>query len=291
MDSRFRASSRQAREFLNNMKNLPHLEEQQYIKTRRRIHSIAMLNGRFREALVEPIAKNDNLWLAAGEKGFSTPPMAKYNGLEIGFNPEILCIEIADEGGRYGSVAVSGKSQQGLALELLEILTGDFNLTPAVDASEFDASRKIEIDPSAAQEFLQQFAWFTDALNAFHKTIGFNDGVKTQVCLWPHHFDNAFKWFSGRKIDETDEFMGVGVSNGDDMYELPYVYMTIYPELRKMNTLDVPEGAHLHDSGWQGLLLTYEAITEKASAEEQTELVNNFLTRGFAAIKRGFSKR
>jgi len=273
------------------MKNLPRLKEQQYIKTRRRIHSLAKLIGRVREVLVEPIAKNDNLWLTAGENGFSTPAIAKYNGLEIGFNPELLCIEITDESSRFGSVTVSGKSLHELALEVLEVLKNDFSITPAIDSAEFDAGRKIEIDAAAAQDFLQQFAWFTNAINAFHKTIGFSDGVKTQVCLWPHHFDNAFKWFSGRKIDETDEFMGVGVSNGDDMYELPYVYMTIYPELRKMNTLDIPEGAHLHDSGWQGLLLTYEAITEKVSAEEQAEIVDNFFAKGFAGIKRGFSKR
>ena len=273
------------------MKSLPRLQEQQYVKTRRRIHSIAKLIGRLREVLVEPIAKNDNLWLAAGEKGFSTPAIAKNNGLEIGFNPELLCVEITDDSGRFGSVTVIGKSMQELALEVREVLKNDFNVTPAIDAAEFDAARKIEIDAAAAQEFLQQFAWFTNALNAFHKTIGLSDGVKTQVCLWPHHFDNAFKWFSGRKIDESDEFMGVGVSNGDDMYELPYVYMTIYPELRKMNTLDIPEGAHLHDSGWQGLLLTYESITEKKTADEQSALINNFLDVGFKGIKRGFSKR
>jgi hypothetical protein len=270
---------------------LPLIDEQQYIKTRRRVHSIARLVGRLREVMIEPIAKNDNLWLNAADKGFSTPPMARYNDLEIGFNMEILCIEIADDKNRYGSVSVTGKTMQELAAEVLDVLKNDFALTPAIEAGEFDGTRKIEIEPEAAGSFLQQLIWFSAAINGFHKKIAFNDGVKTQVCLWPHNFDNAFKWFSGRKIDESDEFMTIGVSNGDDMYELPYMYMTIYPELRKMNTLDIPEGANLHDSGWQGLLLTYEAITEKASAEEQSEIVDNFLVKGFAAIKRGFSKR
>lgn len=128
-------------------------------------------------------------------------------------------------------------------------------------------------------------------LNDFRKRIPAGDGVKAQICLWPHHFDNAFKWFSGKKIDDVYEQMGIGVSNGDEMYELPYIYMTIYPELRKMNTLEIPEGAHLHDTGWQGLILTYDAITEKKTAEEQRASVNNFLDVGFKGIKRGFSKR
>jgi len=39
------------------MQNFPLLQEQQYVKTRRRIHSVAKLVGRLREALVQPIAK------------------------------------------------------------------------------------------------------------------------------------------------------------------------------------------------------------------------------------------
>ena len=76
------------------MEKFPELEEQQYVKTRRRIHGIAELIGRFREVLVQPIAKNDNLWLSVVNKGFCTPPMNNLNELEIGFNAEILCVEI-----------------------------------------------------------------------------------------------------------------------------------------------------------------------------------------------------
>ncbi len=273
------------------MEKFPSLEEQQYVKTRRRMHSLAGLIGRFREVLAQPIAKSDNLWLSVVNKGFCTPPMNALNELEIGFNAEILCAEIADNKDKYVSIAVTGKSLNEICSEMLEALKSDFGVNVNLASDEFDKERKIEIDESAAREFLLQFINFSDLLNSFHKKIAFNDGVKTQICLWPHHFDNAFKWFSGRKIDEIDEFMGIGVSNGDEMYELPYIYMTISPALRKMNTLEIPEGAHLHDTEWSGLILTYEAIIEKKSAEEQEELVNNFLDIGFKGIKRGFSKR
>ncbi len=273
------------------MQNFPSLQEQQYVKTRRRIHSIAELIGKFREVMVQPIAKNDNLWLSVVNKGFCTPPMNSLNELEIGFNAEILCVEIANNQNKYVSISVTGKSLNELCAEMLEALKNDFSVNADLTADDFDKARKIEVDPEEAKKFLMQFVNFFDLLTAFHKKIAFNDGVKTQINLWPHHFDNAFKWFSGRKIDEIDEFMGIGVSNGDDMYELPYIYMTIYPELRKMNTLELPEGAHLHDSGWQGLLLTYEAVTEKKTAEEQEAIIRNFFDVGFKGIKRGFSKR
>ncbi|MEO8512332.1 MAG: DUF5996 family protein [Ignavibacteria bacterium] len=271
--------------------SFPDLEEQQYVKTRRRIHSVAELIGRFREVLVQPIAKSDNLWLSIVTKGFCTPPINNLNELEIGFNQEILCVEIANNQNKYVSIAVTGKSLNELCVKVLEALKSDFGVEVNLSADEFDTQRKIEIGEPEAQEFLLQFVNFSELLRSFHKKIPFNDGVKTQICLWPHHFDNAFKWFSGKKIDEIDEFMGIGVSNGDEMYERPYIYMTIYPELRKMNTLEVPEGAHLHDTEWQGMILTYEAIIEKKSAEEQEEIINNFFDIGFKGNKRGFSKR
>ncbi len=269
----------------------PIFDEQQYVKTRRRMHSIAKLIGHFREVMIEPIAKSDNLWLSVAGKGFCTPPMDKYNELEIGFNAEMICVEIADNRNKYVSFSVIGKTLNELCAEILSAFSDEFNITPKLTADDFDNTKKTEIDERAAQEFLAQFVNLSGLLSEFHKKIASNDGVKTQICLWPHHFDNAFKWFSGRKIDEIDEFMGIGVSNGDEMYVLPYIYMTIYPELRKMNTLDLPEGANLHDTDWQGLILTYEAILEMKTPEEQSELVNNFLDRGFAGIKRGFSKR
>ena len=94
--------------------------------------------------------------------------------------------------------------------------------------------------------------------------------------MWPHHFDNAFKWFSGRKIDDGDEQMGIGISNGDDNYELPYIYMSFWPPLRKTNTLQIADGAVLHDTDWTGLMLPYESLMEKKTIDLQQKLIEDF---------------
>ena len=275
------------------MQEFPKFSETEYIKTRRQMHLLARILGSYREALVEPIAKNDNLWLSAAEQGFGTPPMEKYSELEIGCNLDEFIIEIDNDKGGYTSCAITGKSAVDLCGEITGILSGEFGITAGVDAEKFkDAGAftgVLTVEAAEARSFLGQFTGFAELLTGFHKKI--SEGTKTGVCLWPHHFDNAFKWFSGRRIDDADEQMGIGVSNGDEMYELPYVYMTIYPELRKMNTLEIPEGAHLHDTGWQGLILPYEAVLEKRGPESQSTLINNFLDESFAGIKRGFSKR
>jgi len=273
------------------MQKFPELEESSYKKTRRQIHAVSKVIGRFREALVKPIAKNDNIWLSIVDKGFCTPPMSMLKELEIGCNLETLVIEAADNTGKYASIGVNGKSQAELAEELGNLLESEFGIKADVPGDIFRTDKVIDIDTRASQEFLVQFLNFSELLRDFWKRIAPYDGVKSQVCLWPHHFDNAFKWFSGKKIDDEDEFMGIGVSNGDEFYELPYVYMTFYPPLRKTNTLVVPDGAYLHDEGWTGLMLPYEALMEKKDEESQKQLIDNFFDEGFAGIKRGFGKR
>ncbi len=271
------------------MQNFPKLEESDYIKTRKQIHSIAKFIGKFRETLVDAIAKNDNLWLNIVDKGFCTPPMQEYNDLEIGFNAETLIIEAANNRNKYASISINGKTAKLLCEELKSILNNQFGVPVILDPGGFDSAAEIKIDNKQAEDFLVMFTNFAALLKDFWKSI--NEGVKSQICLWPHNFDNSFKWFSGRKIDDGDEQMGIGFSCGDETYELPYAYLSLWPALRKTNTLVIPEGAYLHDTEWTGLLLPYEAITERNDFESQSALVTGFLKDSFDGIKRGFSKR
>lgn len=269
------------------MIQFPSLNESDFIKTRRRIHSVAKVIGKFRETLVKPIAKNDNLYLKIVDKGFCTPAMPEYNELEIGCNLETLKVEVANSKD-YDAIDLPGKTQKLLSDELKSILS-KYGVSPELDDSNFDSAKAFDVSENNVKDFLEQFANYNELFTAFHKKI--NVGVKTQICLWPHHFDNAFKWFSGKKINEEDEYMGIGVSNGDEMYELPYIYFTLYPPLRKTNTLEIAEGAFLHDTDWTGLVLPYDAIMEKNDADSQAEFVNNFLDISFKSIQRGFTKR
>ncbi len=269
------------------MQNFPELSETPFRKTRRQIHSVAKLISKFRETLVKPIAKNDNLFLKSVEQGFCTPPMNDLNELEIGCNLEKLIIEVANAVGKYKSFSINNKSHDTLCEELKSVLR-EFGVAADVEYASPGASQLNHSDIEA-NEFLTQFVNYSTLMSDFHKRI--NTGVKTQICLWPHDFDNAFKWFSGKKIDEQDEYMSIGVSNGDETNELPYVYMTLFPPLRKTNTLQIPEGATLHDYEWTGLILPYESVMEKKNIDEQKKLIDNFFEISFASIQRGFSKR
>jgi hypothetical protein len=272
------------------VKEFPILDESNFKKTRRQFHLIAELIGEYRKTLVKPIAKNDNLWLSVVENGFCTPPINEYNELEIGCNPEKLIVEVANNKNLYESININRKTTNILNDELSKTLDNKFGVSAKINATPFDyAQGDFNISEKDASDFSIQLVNFDGLLRAFHK--GISVGVKSQICLWPHHFDNAFKWFSGRKIDDEDEQMGIGVSNGDDNYELPYIYISFRPPLRKTNTLQIAEGAVLHDTGWTGLMLPYESLMEKKTIDAQKKLIEDFFNMSFASVQRGFSKR
>lgn len=271
-----------------NMNSFPILNESTFVKTRRQFHVIAEIIGKCREMLVKPIAKNDNLWLTVTDGGFGTPPIELYNELEIGCNPRELIVEVANNKNKYDSVVIAGKTPKEISEELLGVLK-DYGVNETIDLSKFGSPNPIDINEIDAAEFHSQLVNYNELIKNFHK--GIPSGVKTQVCLWPHHFDNSFKWFSGRKIDDQDEQMGIGISNGDDIYELPYIYINFWPSLRKTNTLEIAPGAILYDQEWTGLVLPYDEINEKKTIDAQKKVIDEFFEISFRSVARAFTKR
>jgi hypothetical protein len=270
------------------MHNFPLLNESVFVKAREQFHTIAKIISKCREALVRPIAKNDNIWLSITDGGFGTPPIAEFNELEIGCNPENRIIEVASNKNKHDSLIIEGKTTGEIVDELLALLK-EFEVRAEIDLTQYDSENVFDIPEKDAADFHIQLINYNTLLREFHK--GISAGVKTQISLWPHNFDNAFKWFSGRKIDDEDEQMVIGVSNGDDVYALPYVYVTFSPPLRKTNTLELADGAILYDQEWTGLVLPYDEINEKKTIDAQSKMINDFLNISFATVRRAFTKR
>ena len=90
------------------------------------------------------------------------------------------------------------------------------------------------------------------------------------VQLWPHHFDLAFSWFSGRHVpgadvDEpevADEQVTFGFSTGDEAIPEPYFYATLFPFSPEITKTPLPGDALWHGAGWLGALLPYATLVE-----------------------------
>jgi hypothetical protein len=96
------------------------------------------------------------------------------------------------------------------------------------------------------------------------------------VQLWPHHFDLALLWFSGRLVpgqeaadeESADEQMNFGFSTGDEGIANPYFYATAYPWPEGMAEGVLPAGASWNEQGWRGALLMYDVLVEQENPKE-----------------------
>jgi hypothetical protein len=88
------------------------------------------------------------------------------------------------------------------------------------------------------------------------------------VELWPHNFDLAMLWFSGRLVpgqdpaneNDADEQMNFGFVTGDSSIPQPYFYATAYPLPVDLAKTVWPPDVEWHTQGWQGAVLPYAAL-------------------------------
>jgi hypothetical protein len=94
----------------------------------------------------------------------------------------------------------------------------------------------------------------------------------TQVHLWPDGFDFSIESF----INESNAQIGVGVSPGDDRYELPYLYVNPYPFRENIVHQPLPIGKW-HTTGWNGVKVEWNELETKKEQDFSSEIYNIFL--------------
>jgi len=93
----------------------------------------------------------------------------------------------------------------------------------------------------------------------------------SNINFWPHHFDMALLFFSGKLIDGQDpanweysrEQMNFGLSSGDLEIAQPYFYVTGYPFDKKLLKIEIPKYAKWHTEGWNGLVIMLDQLEDQ----------------------------
>ena len=76
-------------------------------------------------------------------------------------------------------------------------------------------------------------AWFANSslsLNLVRSQISGHKLVASPVRCWPHHFDLATLTTLPMRNSVTPGYVGVGLSPGDNYYDEPYFYVSVYPK-------------------------------------------------------------
>src|SRR5215831_730124 len=88
--------------------------------------------------------------------------------------------------------------------------------------------------PASLTDALAELAaWFGNAalsLGSIQRQMFERKFAASPVRCWPHHFDIAtLTTLAGRNTDATG-YVGAGLSPGDEYYDEPYFYVSVYPK-------------------------------------------------------------
>jgi hypothetical protein len=179
---------------------------------------------------------------------------------------------ITSTSGVWWEMPVTGQPPGIFCNQILAALE-TMGIFPDIDPSSLE-STDTPYDLSAVHAFGQALSRVNTVFSRFRNEL---PGDRSEVDLWPHHFDLSLMWLSGRKVagvdpnDEeyADEQMTFGFSTGDEGIPDAYFYATAYPWPPAIVNKSLPPGTTWHTQGWKGGLMMYKSLTEAHNPEEK----------------------
>jgi len=211
--------------------------------------------------------------------GISTTPIPAGNKtVQLILDFTIHRLFILTSHGERHEIPLQGQSASAFCTEVLDALA-ELNIKPAIDRTLFADDTARVYDETAVSTFWQALSQIDIAFQTFKHSFR---EESSPVQLWPHHFDLAVVWFSGRLIpgqdpadeENADEQMNFGFSTGDSSIAEPYFYATAYPTPDAFTQQPLPADAHWHTEGFTAAILPYQSLV---SATDPHAKLLNFL--------------
>lgn len=256
----------------------PELALEDWQPTRDTIHLYAKVIGDVRRALAPRQKHWGHLSLRVTATGITTRPIAAgalIFELQLDFTSHKLVL--ATQRGEQWQLPLHGQPSSALCDQTLAALAL-VNIKPELDRSLFNREQAA-YDQNAVERFWLALSRIDGVFKRFK--AGLREET-SPVELWPHHFDLAMLWFSGRRVpgqdpaneDYADEQMNFGFVTGDGSIAQPYFYATAYPLPGDLPTTAWPPDVYWHSQGWNGAVMPYAALLH---AEDPDEKLHGFL--------------
>lgn len=249
----------------------PSLRLADWQPTRDAIHSYAQVLGKIREALTPRQRHWWHISLQVTQEGLCTLPIplapsGQSFRLLLDLRQHRLTVDTPDRSSWTLPLAAPW-SRQTFSQATLNGLA-DLGIMASIDREFFSSETPVDYHPVAAERFSAALAQVDAVFRQFQASL---PGETSPVQLWPHHFDLALAWFTGRKVpgyDEADEEwadeqMGFGFSTGDAGFPDAYFYVTAYPWPHELDAAPLKRPARWVREGWKGALLPYAALTRR----------------------------
>jgi hypothetical protein len=263
------------------------LQLDEWRETRDALQSYARVVGKIRQALTPPQKHWWHVSLHVDGVGLTTTPMLAPT--IVGGNGRILTIRL-DLVNHQARLTTGQGLTQAIPLEgqplvefcqQIKAALAAFGLTVPLDDSVCASEAAgVGVYGKAA---VARYWLALSRIDLLSKQFrhGFRE-ESSPVQLWPHHFDLALLWFSGRLVADqdpddpeyADEQMNFGFVTGDDSITEPYFYATAYPTPDAFTRQSLPDGAYWHTAGWTGAILPYAVMTQ---VDNPDDVLLNFL--------------
>lgn len=255
--------------------SFPKLDLTEWQSTRDTVHIYSRLLGKIRQAMTPPLEKWWHISLHVSEVGLTTTdiPLADGDHFSLALDLVDHNLVIDAPNGDRQIISLKGHSPNSMMHKVLASLKV-FGAKPDIDQSIFASTEIGDYTPSQASTF---FSALHNINTVFTQFKGSLPGKTGPVQLWPHHFDLAVEWFSGREADVPegeeggDEQIGFGFATGDEGIESAYFYANPWPFPDGITDTPLPTGSHWFTDSWRGGLLRYDTLT--ASDEPEAMLM------------------
>jgi hypothetical protein len=259
-------------------KMFPPLPLDEWQATRDTIQGYAQVVGKIRRAMTPHQRHWFHVNLRVAGLGLTTTPIRAGNisfEMLLDFTGHQLVISTSQ--GDWAEVDLDGQSAQEFCEEVIHALE-EMGIEATLDPEQFSDEDGI-YDPDMVEDCWQALSQIDLVLKEF---LGGLRGRKGPVSLWPHHYDLAGLWFSGRLVpgidsddeESADEQMNFGFSTGDSGIPEPYFYITAYPWPDGLEEIDVPASARHQTDGFKGFVMLY---ADMITAENPRGTLLNFL--------------
>jgi len=222
--------------------------------------------------------------------GLTTSYMRTTGGeiFALAFDLTQHAVSLQTSSGRLHTVPLHGQSIRAFRDEVDEGLDA-LGITVDYNRDLYTDDAPGVYDQTSVFSFWQNLIEIASVLRQFRS--GFRQET-SPVQFWPHHFDLATAWYSGRLIpgedpanaESADEMMNFGFSTGDETIPDPYFYATAYPAPDGWMDDELPRGAYWQTEGWSGAVLPF---SELVGIENGRQRLLDFL---YAAHRAGASR-
>jgi hypothetical protein len=130
---------------------------------------------------------------------------------------------------------------------------------------------------NVADALIELAAWFANAeylLVRVQRLMMRRKLTVSDVRCWPHHFDLATLISFPTRGNDVTGYVGAGLSPGDEYYDEPYFYVSVYPNPDVAALPRVPKLGHWHTSEFTAAVAPAHQIV---AANHQENEINEFL--------------